>query len=72
LHLIGFRHIPHCTTPWAEIVRLQLQDGGWIYFYSAEELRCVLGDGTGFKDVRVVEVQEALAVALSNMPSIRS
>jgi len=73
LHLIGFSHIPHCITPWAEIVREQIKEGerplGWIYFYSAEELRWVLRDGTGFKDVRVVELGEALAVALNNVPS---
>jgi ubiquinone/menaquinone biosynthesis C-methylase UbiE len=53
LHLLGFSHIPICITPWAEIVRLQLQEGerstGWVYFYSAEELRRVLGDGTALR-----------------------
>jgi hypothetical protein len=71
LHLIGVHHIPHSN--WPEIVRLQVQGGerstGWNYFYSAEELRWVLGNGgTGFKDVRAVEVGSGLAVALSNAP----
>jgi 2-polyprenyl-3-methyl-5-hydroxy-6-metoxy-1,4-benzoquinol methylase len=73
LHLIGFSHIPHALHPWADIVRDQVKEGqrsvGWIYFYSAEELRWVLGEGTGFEEVRVVEVGEALAVALSNVSS---
>jgi ubiquinone/menaquinone biosynthesis C-methylase UbiE len=72
LHLLGFHHIPLCITPWAEIVRLEVKQGrsGWMYFYSAEELRWVLRDGTGFKDVRVVEGAGAsLVVALSKLPS---
>ena len=70
LHLIGFNHIPHCCVPWPEIVRNQVKEGErfspWIHFYTAEELRWVLGPGTGFTDVRVVEKGEALAVALRN------
>ena len=76
LHLIRFSHIPFCSMHWAEVVRRQVTEderSGWIYFYSAEELRWVLGDGTGFKNVRVVEVGgEALAVALSNVPTVPS
>jgi cyclopropane fatty-acyl-phospholipid synthase-like methyltransferase len=75
LHLIGFSHMPACTAPyatWADIVRNQVSGGErlqrFIYFYSVDELRWVLGDGTGFKDVRVVEVGNALAVALTNLP----
>jgi 2-polyprenyl-3-methyl-5-hydroxy-6-metoxy-1,4-benzoquinol methylase len=69
LHLMSFNHIPHCIQPWAEIVSDQVKGGerstGWIYFYSAEELRWVLGDGTGFKDVQVVEVGESIAVCVA-------
>jgi hypothetical protein len=75
LHLLSFSHIPICVTPWAEIVRRDVKEGersGWAYFYSAEELRWVLGDGTGFKDVRIVERGGALAVALSNVPTVPS
>jgi Methyltransferase domain len=71
LHLIRFSNIQHHVPPWsswADIVRDQVKGDAyrWMYFYSAEELRWVLGPGTGFKEVRVVEVGEALAVALSN------
>ena len=72
LHLMDFSHIPHCIQPWADTVSDQVKGGerstGWIYFYSAEELRWVLGHGTGFKEVRVVG-GEALTVALSNVSS---
>jgi len=67
LHFIGFRHIPNSITKWEEIVRAEtLGKPYWIYFYSAEELRFVLSEGTGFKDVRIEGNGEAFVVALSN------
>jgi SAM-dependent methyltransferase len=62
MQFLSFKHLreQEKVFPWREEIRAQIEkrDGHWHYFYSAEELLCVLRDGNGFGHVDMRDGEE--------------
>ena len=61
-HVLGVKHIKNSVTRWSDEIRNQIEGNPtyWLHYYSAEELECVLRDGTRFAHVDVRESGDSI------------